>query len=45
MPPRFRCCAGAVDIAVAALTIHHLTPDEATAALAAMAAGGARAWW
>jgi SAM-dependent methyltransferase len=29
--------AGAVDIAVAALTIHHLTPDEATAALAAMA--------
>ena len=33
--------AGAVDIAVAALTIHHLTPDEATAALAAMA-GAAR---
>jgi ubiquinone/menaquinone biosynthesis C-methylase UbiE len=29
--------AGAVDVAVAALTIHHLTPDEATAALAEMA--------
>ena len=29
--------AGAIDVAVAALTIHHLTPDEATAALAAMA--------
>lgn len=28
--------AGAVDVAVAALTIHHLTPDEATAALVAM---------
>jgi len=28
--------AGAVDVAVAALTLHHLGPDEATAALAAM---------
>ena len=30
--------AGAVDVAVAALTLHHLTPDEATAALTAMTA-------
>jgi ubiquinone/menaquinone biosynthesis C-methylase UbiE len=29
---------GAVDVAVAALTIHHLAPDEAAAALGAMAA-------
>jgi 2-polyprenyl-3-methyl-5-hydroxy-6-metoxy-1,4-benzoquinol methylase len=29
--------AGAVDVAVVALTLHHLAPDEATAALAAMA--------
>src|SRR5262249_11250886 len=28
---------GAVDVAVAALTIHHLTPDDAAAALGAMA--------